>query len=30
MLDKINGINQGSTQVDPRWEKLKNILNNEE
>ncbi len=30
MLDKINGINQSTTQVDPRWEKLKNILNNEE
>jgi uncharacterized metal-binding protein YceD (DUF177 family) len=30
MLDKIDGINQGSTQLDPRWEKLKNILNNEE
>lgn len=30
MLDKINGINQGPAQVDPRWEKLKNILNNEE
>lgn len=30
MLDKLNGINQGSTQMDPRWEKLRNILNNEE
>jgi uncharacterized metal-binding protein YceD (DUF177 family) len=32
MLDKLNGTSSESThvQVDPRWEKLKNIFNNEE
>lgn len=27
MLEKLERINQGETEVDPRWEKLKNILN---